>query len=291
MMKKTQKYILYLRFLRLWASLFYVGTNVFSKMANYCLSQRREALFTISNQEFIAREDDIYIVAYPRSGTTWLQMILYQLTSSGEMNFTHISEKIPFIEREFKRGHNMNNMPSPRIFKSDSDCEFHKNKPGNFIYIERNGESVLKSYYYFSITNMRSKDTFNTFFKKFMSGDVPYGSWFSNVRDWRAASMHCRMLHLRYEELCADRESVIRKIVEFCGFEPTEETIMRAVEYSSFEYMKQHEMIFDQHIEYMWERGVSFGNFIRKGPEGKGDPFLSDDQSKDFNERIRSCGL
>src|ERR1019366_6253139 len=48
---------------------------------------------------FVPRPNDIYIVSYPRSGTTWLQMILYQLTTDGNMDFDHITEFVPFFER------------------------------------------------------------------------------------------------------------------------------------------------------------------------------------------------
>src|SRR5688572_22781696 len=42
--------------------------------------------------------DDIFIVTYPKSGTTWLQMIVYQLTTDGAMDFGHIDEVSPFLE-------------------------------------------------------------------------------------------------------------------------------------------------------------------------------------------------
>jgi hypothetical protein len=46
-------------------------------------------------RDFVPRPDDIFIVTYPRSGTTWMQMILYQLTTDGDMTFAHIEQVCP----------------------------------------------------------------------------------------------------------------------------------------------------------------------------------------------------
>lgn len=64
------------------------------------------------------RLDDIYIVTYPRSGTTWLQMILYQMMTRGEMSFAHISQVIPFFDRALLSRTNFAALPSPRVFKT-----------------------------------------------------------------------------------------------------------------------------------------------------------------------------
>src|SRR5215469_18574146 len=49
--------------------------------------------------EFVPRPDDIFIATYPRSGTTWMQMLLYQLTSDGKMDMAHIAQHCPWFER------------------------------------------------------------------------------------------------------------------------------------------------------------------------------------------------
>lgn len=41
-------------------------------------------------QDFGARETDIYVVTFPKSGTTLMQMIIYQLTTQGNMDFQHL---------------------------------------------------------------------------------------------------------------------------------------------------------------------------------------------------------
>jgi hypothetical protein len=45
--------------------------------------------------DFGQRDSDIYVVSYPRSGTTLMQMILYQMTTDGDMGFKHIYDVSP----------------------------------------------------------------------------------------------------------------------------------------------------------------------------------------------------
>src|SRR5580704_1087962 len=66
---------------------------------------------------FVPRPDDVYLASYARSGTTWLQMIVYQLTTNGNMDFAHITQPIPYFERALAQGRDLNRLPSPRIFK------------------------------------------------------------------------------------------------------------------------------------------------------------------------------
>ena len=42
----------------------------------------------------------LFIASYPKSGTTWLQVIIYNLLTNGNQEFNHISEYSPFFEIE-----------------------------------------------------------------------------------------------------------------------------------------------------------------------------------------------
>src|SRR5207249_11559783 len=72
----------------------------------------------LTHLEFVPRTDDVFIVTYPRSGTTWMQMILYQLTTDGNMDFTHIAEYCPWFEKSLRSARGFETRPSPRLFKS-----------------------------------------------------------------------------------------------------------------------------------------------------------------------------
>ena len=47
---------------------------------------------------FRPRGDDVMIVTPGKSGTTWMQQVVHQLRSGGDMSYRNISDVVPFIE-------------------------------------------------------------------------------------------------------------------------------------------------------------------------------------------------
>src|SRR5580658_5472758 len=153
---------------------------------------------------FVPRPDDIYIVSYPRSGTTWLQMILYQLTTDGGMDFDHITEFIPFFERALSLGQDLNARKPPRVFKTHLTYGQIPRGPFKYIYVARDGKDVLTSYFHFHRSHLGFKGTLDDFFQGFVRGKVGYGSWFRHVAEWKKRANDSNVLFLQYEELARD---------------------------------------------------------------------------------------
>lgn len=244
--------------------------------------------------EFVVKPDDIFIVTYPRSGTTWVQMILHQLTSDGDLNFNHISERIPWFERFYNYEKILPNLPEPRIFKSHmSYSGFFSIPKGDckYIYILRNPGDVLVSYYYFYINFLGFRGSFDQFYQMFMKGRVQYGSWFKHVHNWRSHAKNINILFLNYEDLKQDLEREIRKIADFCEIEVPEERMSRILERSSFKYMKENQSKFDHLTEVLAEAGIHSGTFIRSGKVGESKEYLNEKQKSEINLEERKYQL
>lgn len=241
--------------------------------------------------EFVPRSDDIYIVTYPRSGTTWLQMILYQLTTNGNMNFTHISQYIPWLERALLTGRRLNHLPSPRVFKTHWHLSKIKRWPGKAIYVYRDGKDVAVSYFHFYRVYLGFDGAFEEFFDLFLSGRVQYGAWFQHVRDARQYRSEPNTFFLKYENLIDHPDDSIKDIVKFCGLDATQEEYSRAIERSSFEFMSEHETKFDHSTEIWWERIQTRGRFMRSGKVGDWKNQLNSDQKAAFDLAAARYGL
>jgi peroxiredoxin len=237
-------------------------------------------------EAFVPRPDDIFIVTYPRSGTTWVQMILYQLTTDGRMDFPHITKVSPWFERSLKDGTAYNDLPAPRLFKSHLSYRRIPKGPCKYIYVARDGKDVAVSYYHFQKTHMGFKGTFDEFFDRFLRGEVPYGSWFRHVRGWYAQRDDPNVLFLRYEDLAADQSGELRRIAGFCGLEVDPGRWPGILECCSFAFMKRHESQLDPLTAMLYERGFRANSHLRQGQAGTWTGQLSPRQLRRFNRSL-----
>jgi hypothetical protein len=233
---------------------------------------------------FVPRPDDVYLASYARSGTTWLQMILYQLTTDGNMDFEHITQRVPYFERALAQGRDLNGLPSPRVFKTHLRYGELPKGPYKRIYVARNGKDVLVSNYYFFRSHSPFKGSFDEFFQKFMVGNVPPGSWFRHVAEWSAHAADANVLFLRYEDLVSDFSRTLERIAAFLERPVSQEKYASIAERSSFQFMKQHEGKFGFLQEVMLENGFTGEGFIRQGKSGTGKQYFSPAQEAFFDQ-------
>jgi hypothetical protein len=237
----------------------------------------------LAHLEFVPRPDDVFIVTYPRSGTTWMQMILYQLTTDGTMDFPHIYEYCPWFERSSRSGLGFEARPSPRLFKSHLTYRKIPKGPCKYIYVARDGKDVAASYYHLYRDYSGFEGTFSEFFDRYLRGKVEFGSWFEHVRGWWRHRNDPNVLFLRYEDLLADLEGGVRKIIAFCGFEIAPERMPIILERCRFAFMKQHESQFDPVTGAAWEQGAHGRAFLRTGRTGDWRGQLSSEQAARFD--------
>jgi peroxiredoxin len=237
-------------------------------------------------EKFVPRAEDVFIVTYPRSGTTWMQMILYQLTTEGKMDFPHITNVSPWFERSLKDGTVYDALHGPRVFKSH--LSYHKipKGPCRYIYVARDGKDVAVSYFHFYTTHMGFKGTFDEFFERFLKGEVHYGSWFRHVRGWWEHRDDANVLFLRYEELIADMPGCLRRISAFCGLEIAPKRWPDVLERCSFAFMKRHESQFDPLTALLYEQGFRPNSHLRNGQSGAWKDRLSAQQERRFGRTI-----
>lgn len=235
---------------------------------------------------FVGRPDDVYVVTYPRSGTTWVQFILHLMRSDGGLDFTHLSEVSPWWERSMalgsRRAADFVPMPSPRVFKSHLPRRWLPAQ-GRFVYVVRDGLDVAVSYHQLYRSHLGFTGDFEAFFERFMRGRVQYGSWFKHVAGWERYRDDPRVLFLTYEELRADLTGSIGVLADFLGWPMSDAIRDRVLERAGFDFMKAHEEKFDPITETLLDQGLVRGRFIREGRSGRGAQTVSTAHRRRFD--------
>lgn len=168
------------------------------------------------------RPGELYIVTYPKCGTTWMQHILYHVYSFGQPppSVKHFFESMPFLERHGVEAVSALTFPGSAIkthmlYDQDRICPDAK-----YIYMVRNPFDCCVSFYYhyklFPIYHFEH-GTFDEFLELFLEGDVDGGDYFDHLLSWYPHKNDPNVLFVRYEDLKADTETWVRAVADFLG--------------------------------------------------------------------------
>uniref|UniRef100_UPI00398F602F sulfotransferase family 2, cytosolic sulfotransferase 2 n=1 Tax=Pristiophorus japonicus TaxID=55135 RepID=UPI00398F602F len=227
-----------------------------------------------AREEFQVRDDDVFIVTYPKSGTTWMQEILPIIYSNGDLTPVLTIpnwDRVPWLEQTTAQL-TLENKPSPRLITTHMlyhlmPKSFYTSK-AKVIYVVRNPKDVLvSSFYYHGIAIfLDNPGTFEEFMQRFLEGNVIFGSWFDHVKSWWALKDNENVLFVSYEEMLQNMKGMVVKISEFLGKPLSDDMIEVIVNQSQFNNMRENKMsnyklvpneILDQTKTNVLRKGIS----------------------------------
>lgn len=203
--------------------------------------------------DFRIRNDDIFLVSYPRSGNTWLRHLLACLRyPDRQWGHHNLNEAVPDM---YEVGAGMDRLPSPRFIKSH---EPYDSRYPKVIYLYRDPRDVAVSYYKMLTCEKQYTENFSRFLQTFVSEQLPYGSWARHIDSWIFRPHPGPRLNICYELLVADTENQLRKIAAFAGLHLSTSEITRAIEASAFH--KLHKSVLqdlgkDPNRSSVWVKG------------------------------------
>ncbi|XP_072036597.1 sulfotransferase 1C2-like isoform X2 [Amphiura filiformis] len=268
-------------------------------------------------RQFQVRSDDIFVIAYPKSGSHWLMDIINLLQNNAEND--HINPSYLDTTLELRKDNlqttqgtslpgyqTIPTWKSPRIILTHCFAEFLPpqvwEKHPKVIYLARNPKDVAVSiYHYISQLLPSFLHGWGTFIDYFLSSDFFGGSWFKHVLGYLPHMKRPNFLLVKYEDLYKDLKGVISEVNDHldCPFPPGGVDLV--VQESAFAKMRQSNEEADKDAEkkIKGNRKLSkvFGGsqISRKNIVGEWREFLNNGISEKFDNiykaRMRSSGL
>ena len=254
------------------------------------------------------RPDDVYVLTFPKNGTTWTQELVWLLKNDCDFEQAKtvpIDKRFPYMDLPVLMDFNkkelppilqgdilkmVEEMPSPRFIKSHLHlCLL----PGDLIEKSkvvtclRNPKDALVSFYHHEkiIKNHTFTRDFPTYFDHFMDNLVLYSPYFEYVKEAWQRRNHPNVCLLFFEDMKKDLATSVRKVARFLGKEVPEEKVEALVDHLSFKKMKNNQAV-NKEDEVGKMILIDEGHFMRKGEVGDWKNYFTDEMNKRMDEAI-----
>jgi len=228
-------------------------------------------------------DDLVFLVSYPKSGNTWLRFLLGTLCQNEKIDWLNVNDLVPYISScSYEQ---VMGLKQPRIIKSH---RMYDKRYKKVIYVIRDVRDVAVSYYYWFLKRRKDfNDTFNEYLEKFVLGKLDgFGNWKNNIQSWleNKDKVEQGFMWLKYEDLKKDTFKEVKNILKFLSLHKSNEEIQQAIQWSSFENMKELEE--EQQNRCKMLKSHQNILLVRKGECGGWKNILNDKQKNLMKEHF-----
>ncbi|KAL9245126.1 hypothetical protein vseg_018813 [Gypsophila vaccaria] len=277
---------------------FYRGTEVLIKYQEFWIAQDTNQLCSILKlqRNFVAQDTDILITSIPKTGSTWLQSLLFATinrdkhpcvdTTNHPLARHHPHEVVRKLDSiyndDFSDSVDVDEMSSPRLFFThlpyESLPESIKSSKCRILQITRNPLDTVVSLWYFVGRMLKviygedcKPPCFEEFFEDFYDGRFVYGPFFEHVIGYWKQSLQSpnKVMFLTYEDLKDDTKTQLKNVAKFVGVpfsneEEIEGVVDWIIELCSFKSLRDMEVNKSGVIKKVFEKN----SYFRKGEVG-----------------------
>jgi hypothetical protein len=250
-------------------------------------------------KEFVVKDGNVFIVTYPRSGTTWTEQMVHLLANKGEQGQQRLTDAVPWLETLPHRPNGMHEflktLPQRRLFTSHLPYPLMPritNTTAKIIYVARNPKDVAISTYFHNQSKAGYEGAWHEHFQLFLNSDVGFGPYFDHILPWWQASQTDKnILFIKYEDMKHDHAGNVKKLASFLDLQVDARLIDTVVTLSSFQSMTSNETTNFDWIPQKADKPKHF----RKGDIGDWRNHFSAEQSQQmddvFMEKMKGSGL
>ena len=247
-----------------------------------------QADMDLIEKEFVVKDGDVFVVTYPRSGTTWTEQMVHLLVNKGEQGEQRLTDAVPWLETLPHRPNSMieflEAMPQRRLFTSHLPYPLMPhidNTTAKIVYVARNPKDVAISTYFHNQSKAGYEGPWDEYFQFFLYSDVGFGPYFDHVLPWWQASQKDKnILFLMYENMKHDHAGNVAKLASFLDIQTDSQLIETVVRLSSFQSMTSNETTNFDWIPQKADKPKHF----RKGDIGDWRNHFSPEQSQQMDD-------
>jgi len=260
---------------------------------------RRRARSSVARNPFrgyTPGEQDVFVMAYPKSGQNWMLQIVYQLIHHGKGEFEHIHSVVPWPDVVLAT-RTWRNYAIPlrlatawqtaperkRLIKTHLNWELLPySKEARYITVIRDPKDVFVSFYFFARNNLlgRAMPSVTAIYRSFLKGESLMGSWAVSAAGYWAQRHRPNVLVMSFASMKRDLEATVRRVAEFLELRVSEEVIQEVCRKSSFDYMKSIDERFAPFQGAPW-RSKTF--MMRSGEQGASSALLAPQQQREMD--------
>lgn len=208
-----------------------------------------------SIRELPCYEDDVWMISYPRTGSTWAQEMIWLLGHQLDYEAAKqdLRARSPLIELSalFSTDHHqwvayvlvvyaiyiniyllpfhsdsfgntvdqVRNLPRPRYARSHLSWQLLPRQfeavKPKIVYTARNPKDLCVSYYHYCKLLHGINGDFDQFVDLFLAGHTPMGSYCKHVLPFWKRSFDDNVLFIKYEDMISDLPAVVRRSARF----------------------------------------------------------------------------
>ncbi|XP_075159662.1 sulfotransferase 1E1-like [Haematobia irritans] len=233
------------------------GTNIplahIDWLERWCTLPLDDLNFIQKVYEFEVKSDDIYVVTFPKCGTTWIQEATWLLRNNLDFQTArNISIATRSVYMEYSGFYKAiirntldlaRNSKEPRVLKSHLPAHLIPRqiwqKGIKVVYCARNPKDMAVSFYHFLQGLGTWQGTLDEFVEDLINNDIMYSSYWNHLIDFWKMRHEPNVFFTTFEEMKRDLRKVIVDLNHFMeNADLSEEDLMKLEEHLSFESMK-----------------------------------------------------
>uniref|UniRef100_A0A336K1J0 CSON012871 protein n=1 Tax=Culicoides sonorensis TaxID=179676 RepID=A0A336K1J0_CULSO len=262
--------------------------------------------FAENIRNFEIRSDDIFVLGYPKSGTTWTQEMVWLLNNDcdfkkakkvSQMYRFPLLEVLAILPSQLNSQdlfNELSHLPSPRHFKSHLPISMLPEqlwtvKP-KIVHITRNPKDAAISLFHHYKHMHGYLGTKEEFLNLYLEGNVFYGPFTTTINEFMQLKNEPYIHFINYEDMRKDLRSVIRSTAKFLEKSVTDSQVELLFSHLQVDAMRNNPSCNQDDLVFLSTSLFNSPNpdftFIRKAKVDAFKDEMSDDLQGKFDEAI-----